>query len=145
MGLKMFSFLKPYLFYLYLALFVGLLSYVGIQKYSFYSLQKALQSKEKIIQEKEQTIKDKENTINALEINLNQTLKINETNNLFIAKLEQQREDDMRMIRKIKKDNDWLEYRKNKLIKTINKLRDENLSENDREFIQALYSKKDKK
>ncbi len=127
MELMMLSFLKPYLLYIYAGLFVVVLVYLGWQKWAFYSLESELESKTKSLEIANKALKD--------------TIKANEQNAHFIQLLQRQRQDDLKMLKKIRQDNAYLKQRRKRLLETIKSIKDERLSEEDRKFIQALYPK----
>ncbi len=112
---------------MYAGVFAVVLVYLGWQKWAFYSLENELESKTKSLEVANKALKD--------------TIKANEQNAHFIQLLQRQRQDDLKMLKRIRQDNAYLKQRRKRLLETIKSIKDERLSEEDRKFIQALYPK----
>lgn len=77
-----------------------------------------------------------------LQERLKGVLNTNEKNSRFIEKLKKEHEKQLKIISKIDKSRINLQKEKVRLVKTIDSLKDENLSKIDREFIEKLYPQK---
>lgn len=114
------SFLGTYKVYIYITILIFLAGYFGIKQYQYEKL-------------KADFTELKTNYKNAKEINLQ--------NSSYIKKQEIEHQKDINMLKKIKKDNIYLNKRKESLLRIINTLPKEELTQGDKTFIRTLYPK----